>query len=218
MTSTVLWTIAGFMFALALAPSVYFYDQYRDIKGQLHARGKAPSETAKELEGLVSRHMSLPKESPSIARVSDRGALAAQEFFKKAENGDKVLIYKNAKLAVLYRPSTDKIINVGPILLGAEESTAKPALAEFDIVVYNGSSTRGYAKEIGDQVQSAHPNLTTIKLADARGIYPKSVVVVLNTEAKAVAEMIAKELGGAVGALPGGEASPAADLLIIAGK
>ncbi|MBI1863270.1 LytR C-terminal domain-containing protein [Candidatus Microgenomates bacterium] len=223
-TSTLKWVIAGIVLAAALAPSVYFYDKYQGARIELHAVGRAPAETAKELEELVGKHMSLPKETPSIARVSDKTALAGQEFFNKALNGDKVLIYKAAKLAILYRPSTDKIVNVSQISVEPSPTPEKEASGTatphktISVAVYNGSTTAGYAKLVKEQIEKAHDEIKVIKLADARGNYAKSVVSYFNDDAKAVATDLAQELKGEILKRPAIEASPAADILVIAGK
>lgn len=78
-----------------------------------------PAQNEKEAKALaekVGRLMTLPKdEVPTVSTVSDPSKLASQSFFAKAEIGDKVLIYTQAKIAVLYDPSTDTIINVAPV-------------------------------------------------------------------------------------------------------
>jgi len=64
----------------------------------------------------VGTNLDLPKgESPTVATVTDVNQLKGQVFFKNAQNGDKVMIYTQARKAILYRPSTNKIIEVGPI-------------------------------------------------------------------------------------------------------
>lgn len=64
----------------------------------------------------VSEHMLLPeRETPNVATVSDLHALEGQLFFKRAEIGDKVLMYLVSQRAIIYRPSIDRIIEVGPI-------------------------------------------------------------------------------------------------------
>jgi len=65
---------------------------------------------------VVGKLMELPAEMPTVATVSDVTKLPPdQPFFSLAKNGDKVLFYNDAKKAILYRPSIDKIINVAPI-------------------------------------------------------------------------------------------------------
>jgi hypothetical protein len=78
---------------------------------------KSPvADDAAMLINKVGQLMELPiGEKPTIATVSDMTKLKGQPFFDKAENSDKVLIYKLAKKAILYRPSENKIINVAPV-------------------------------------------------------------------------------------------------------
>ncbi len=75
----------------------------------------------------VGKLMELPEgEKPTLATVSDPAQLLAQPFFARAKVGDKVLVYLQAKKAVLYRPSTNKIINVGPVNVNQPAPTAEP--------------------------------------------------------------------------------------------
>lgn len=60
----------------------------------------------------VGALMDLPNEEPTIATVSDVSKLKDQQFFAKAQNGDKVIIFPNAQKAILYRPSSNKIIEI----------------------------------------------------------------------------------------------------------
>lgn len=60
----------------------------------------------------VGKLIDLPDETPTIATVSDISKLSGQEFFAKAQNGDKVIIFAKAQKAILYRPGTNKIIEV----------------------------------------------------------------------------------------------------------
>jgi hypothetical protein len=56
-----------------------------------------------------------PGETPTVATVTDLKPLAGEAFFKEAAVGDKVLIYATSSKAILYRPSTDKVIQVAPL-------------------------------------------------------------------------------------------------------
>jgi hypothetical protein len=104
--------------------SVYLYLENRELKQdpQLMAQ--------QEVEALVlevGQFLVLPTdETPTIATVTDPAKLREQSFFMNAEVGDKVLLYTNAKKAILYRPSTQKIIEVAPINLGTEGETFIP--------------------------------------------------------------------------------------------
>lgn len=63
------------------------------------------------------------KEDPTVAQVEDKNKLKGQTFFDNAKDGDYVILYRAAKLALLYREDIHKLINVGPISLSTEQST-----------------------------------------------------------------------------------------------
>ena len=92
--------------------SVFFYNKYQSIKNNPTELVK--QETKKLVED-IGRLVDLPTgEDPTVATVTDSTKLADQTFFKYAQNGDKLLAYTIAKKAILYRPSTNKIINIAP--------------------------------------------------------------------------------------------------------
>jgi hypothetical protein len=76
---------------------------------------RAVAETAK-VQGDVAKLMDLPAETPTVTTVSDAAGLRTQPFFSGVENGDKILIFIEAHKIVLYRPSTNRVVNSGPIL------------------------------------------------------------------------------------------------------
>ena len=64
----------------------------------------------------VEKLTELPQgETPTIATVTDVKPLQSQDFFKDAQTGDKLLLFTKSKRAILYRPSTNKIIVVAPL-------------------------------------------------------------------------------------------------------
>jgi len=82
----------------------------------------------KQTQALIDRVgllMQLPKsETPTVAGVSDAAAAKQQSaFFANAANGDKVLMYVKAGEAILYRPSTNKIILVAPLTFNNAATT-----------------------------------------------------------------------------------------------
>ncbi|HSX02385.1 MAG TPA: hypothetical protein VLI05_03665 [Candidatus Saccharimonadia bacterium] len=63
----------------------------------------------------VARHMLLPAgEQPELATVTDATKLQTP-FLRQAHNGDKLLVYEKAGQAIIYRPSLDRIVAVGPV-------------------------------------------------------------------------------------------------------
>ena len=82
-----------------------------------------------DLISEVGKLVALPEgETPTIATITDIEKIKGQPFFQKAKNGDKVLIYTNAKKAILYDPNAKKIIDVAPINIGSPSGqTTSPA-------------------------------------------------------------------------------------------
>lgn len=69
-----------------------------------------------EIVSKVGKLTDLPKgETPALAEIMDISKLKTQPFFSKAQNGDDVLIYSKAKIAYIYRPSSNRIINIAPV-------------------------------------------------------------------------------------------------------
>ena len=66
-----------------------------------------------------------------MATVSDLEKLKDQPFFAKAKIGDKVLIYTDAKKAILYDPVNDKIVEVAPINIGNSNPAEAPETASM---------------------------------------------------------------------------------------
>lgn len=95
--------------------SVRMYLQSREELTRLQQTSPQNGEQeAKDIIARVGRHMMLPNEIPTVTGVTDVATLRDQPFFAKALNGDQILVY--SKRAILYRPSIDKIIEVGYVL------------------------------------------------------------------------------------------------------
>lgn len=116
---------------LAVAGISYFYFQYAKSQAEIaHLRELSKSGTTEEVEQLVSavgKLMELPTgENPTVATIKDKEKLKDQPFFDRAENGDRLLIYAQAKRAILYRPSTNKIIDISSLNIGSSAPTPTP--------------------------------------------------------------------------------------------
>lgn len=108
----------------------YYYNKYTDSQKEVK-RLSNPQEAAKtqvnEAVASVGKLVDLPSgETPTLATVNDPTKLKDQTFFANAKVGDQVLIYTQAKKAVLYRPSTNRIIEIAPVNIGA----SKPATGQ----------------------------------------------------------------------------------------
>ncbi len=130
---------AGVLLLLAaLAGAGYFYTKYQQLRKNPSAAVQADT---KALVDRVGKLMELPSgETPTIATIQDKDKLKDQPFFKDAQNGDKILIYAQAKKAIIFRESTNKIINVGPIAIN-DTSQTSPTTTSPAPAPSNSSST-----------------------------------------------------------------------------
>lgn len=115
----VLVALSGFL--------VYQYIHSQNEVKRLSNPQESAREETRQLTAKLGRLVEIPtNETPTIATVSDVSKLKDQPFYAKAQNGDKVLIFSQAKRAFLYRPSTDKVIELAPINIG-NNAAAQPA-------------------------------------------------------------------------------------------
>lgn len=99
---------------------IYYYFQYRSLTSRI----QNPGLEAKEVLAKVGKLIDLPEgEEPTIATVNDAEAIRSQPFFTKAQNGYRVIIYTNARMAILFDETNNKIINVGTINMGTPSGT-----------------------------------------------------------------------------------------------
>jgi hypothetical protein len=100
---------------LFAAVAGFFFWQWQSLKSNPNIEAQA---TSTRLIEKVGKIYDLPKdEKPTVALISDKNKLKDQSFFEKAQNGDYLIMYTNAKLALLYREKENKLINVGPITI-----------------------------------------------------------------------------------------------------
>jgi len=189
-----------------------------------------PNADAERVVKEVEKIYLLPDEVPTLATVSDKNQLADQVFFKNAENGDKVLIYSTASIAILYRPSLGKIINVGPISVDTEqiEANAKQQeptpveeeeLSNVQVLILNGTTTVGLTQQASDELEDTEFVSISDRDDAANKPYPDTVVIYTDSSNKPQADEIAKVFSSSVaGKLPEGESANGADIVIILGE
>ena len=205
---------------LALGFGGFSFYQYQQSQTELKRLKENPQEAAiaeaKKLVERVGKLIDLPKdEEPTVANITDAKKLSDQAFFQAAQNGDKVLIYTKAKKAILYRPSSNKVIEVAPVDLGGGRQTEQ----KVTVALYNGTTTVGLTGTVERQLEGKFLNVDiTVKENASKNDYEKTVVVALSSGKEVEAKAIAEFLGVQVAALPQGEAKPEADILIILGS
>lgn len=195
----------------------FYYNRYQKTQNLLKDPTAAQHAEMKDITGKISKLMDLPTgEDPSVATILDKEKLKDQPFFTKAENGDKVVIYTKAGQAILYRPSTNRIVNVSPINLGEA-----PAIT-IKVAAYNGTGISGLTTKFAGDIVKLISNVTVVSKANAaKADYEKSVVVDLTGQKADLAKQIAEFIGGEVSTLPEGETKPtdsSIELLVILGR
>ena len=235
-------TVFSALFVLlvgATGAAGYFYYQYRTAT--------AVSSEADEiavLTKMLGAMLELPAdETPTLATVMDKEKLASQPFFQKAENGDKVLIYTSVGRAILYRPSTKKIVDMTTVNVNTPAPTDAPQPSEsvtaampapgappdtvekvvvqnVPIALYNGSTKVGATNTLEDEIKAQFDTVEVVTKDKAvKNDYQGNLVIDLSGSNADLAKSIAESFAGTVGTLPDGETAPAGtDILIIVGN
>ncbi len=209
--------------------TVVAYKQYPSLFSRWIKPESPNANAQKEATSLVAevgKYVDLPSdEVPTVATVSDAEKLKSQPFFAKAQNGDRVLFFTNAKKAYLYRPSTKKVLDIAPLSVGqstevGDSASPKPSVnaAPIKVSLLNGTTTVGLTNTAETKLK-AIDGVTVTKKANATSTdYTRTIVVnVTNVKADVIAK-IAQTVGGTVETLPAGEAKPDADVVIILAK
>ena len=107
-------------------PSYYFYHQNQLSQARLKDPNTANQQVIDEVVKKVNHLILLPSgEQPTLASVSDVKKVQDQPFFQNAQNGDKVLVYTQARKAYLYRPSQNILIEVAPLNVSAASAAQR---------------------------------------------------------------------------------------------
>lgn len=173
-----------------------------------------PQNELKTVLKAAGKLIVLPQnEQPTLATVSDKTKLLNQPFFADAQNGDKVLIYTNAKKAILYRPSINKIIEVGPVTIASPTAAQK-----IRVAIYNGTKISGLAASTELQLKEKTNSIEVVSKTNAKGDFSKNLVVDITGKNKNMVQELINIIGGEAATLPAEETKPDADILVILGK
>ncbi len=114
---------------LALGSTYYFFNQYQEAQKLLKDPSAISRKQGDEIKAKLSKLIVLPDEAPTIATITDIKQLDKQPFFKNAQNGDKLIIFPKARKAILWRPSSNLIIETAPVNIGQPQggTTVTPA-------------------------------------------------------------------------------------------
>lgn len=119
--------IAPLLLVAVLGATLYYF---RDMQFLPPTVSEAPVDAVSQIVSEVEKQYLLPKgETPTLAIITSLDELKGQEFFAKAQVGDAVLIYLQAKKGFLWRPSTRQVIEVGPVSIKTPEAQTETVSA-----------------------------------------------------------------------------------------
>lgn len=102
---------------VALAACIVFYVKYRDSQDTVEARQK-------RIVAQVGRAVELPQSTPAVVTVADKSKLANKELAARVENQDMLLVYGADKRIIIYRPTTQKVVDMLRISTAVEQQPA----------------------------------------------------------------------------------------------
>jgi len=244
-TNKYLWSFfLVVVLVIAISSAGYFYFQYQTLN-------QTQTTDAQELAAVVKKVnqlMELPEEeTPVLATVTDKEKVAAQAFFSRSENGDKVLLYTQLGRAILYRPSTNKIVDITiinatetadssideaiiPSITPSIESIiisptivpiSSPSAALLTkVALLNGTKTSGLAGTSERRLLPAVPDIQISRKGNAvQQNYLTTQVITVAANASQKASEIASFYKATVSSqLPEGETGNDADVVVILGE
>ncbi|OGE09991.1 hypothetical protein A3A60_03905 [Candidatus Curtissbacteria bacterium RIFCSPLOWO2_01_FULL_42_26] len=216
-----LYVVALILLAVAIFSLFELAKARQELKSFKTSPEQAASKEVDKLVSDVSKLMDLPSdEKPTIATVRDPQKVKDQPFFEKAQENDKVLIYNNAKLAILYRPQTNKILNVAPINIGASQNSAtQPAEQEIKFIILNGTTIAGAAGRYQQKLQEKVASAKIISIGNAKDNNVADTFIIDSSgKQTSILEDLAKNLEVKVGTLPQDQLDEDADFIIVVGK
>ena len=176
----------------------------------------------KTVESMISVPMS--GDIPTFALVDDLTKVSNEPFFRNVQVGDTLFVYPKSKIAILFRPSNQKIINMADISApAAGAATAQQsAPSESPAPSSRPQKVQMYFSTLDVNAQSAQkvrlqglPNITVLgEKTIEPGIVTKSRVINVSgdaTRAREIANLFDAELGG----LPETVSAGDADIVVI---
>lgn len=193
------------------------YELYR-AKDPTYAQKLADAEAVALVE-KVGKLIDLPSEKPQVAIVKDAEIVKKSEpFFVNVENGDRLLMYSDR--VILYRPSDNKLVNVGPRLPSPETGSGNGGQAineavETTVELRNGSNTLGKAREFEQGVIEAEFQVIAVESASRKDYESISIYNVKSVDVSRLESLYKVK---AQSGLPEGEKETDASVLVIVGN
>lgn len=115
------WLVIAIIMVIVGFGSYTYGQRQLEKNNPLSAKNEASIANDRAIHDVVAKVgklMELPKdEQPAMITIIDKSKLANELFFADALDGDQVLVYGLARKVIIYRPSTDKIIEATTFIL-----------------------------------------------------------------------------------------------------
>jgi cytoskeletal protein RodZ len=181
---------------------------------------KGPSIIKSEEKALVaeiSKSLTLPKdEEPTVATVTDPEKLSSQFFFKDAQKGDKLLIYQNAKKVILYRPSENRVVEVGMVNINGQAALT-PSAQSYRMAILNSTKDTGITSSMETKIQQTDNAVQITEKGTSVLTYNESFLVDVKGDKSSEAQKLIQGLGIKTGNLPDAERKIDVDFILIIG-
>ena len=172
----------------------YYYLQYKKM---LASQNVSVQSEIKTLTDKIGKFVDLPtNEEPTMAEVKDTEKLKGQLFFANAQNGDKVLIYSQNRKAILYRPATNKVIEVTSLAEKTDNQDTTPASTPNDSAPADNAQTAPASQDSAPTTPVE--NQDTQKIPTEESVQPKNVFVYNGSKIKGLAAKLADEISAGV--------------------
>lgn len=158
------------------------------------------------LIGMISKRVVLPtSEKPQVSTVVDETKVN-QPFLANSRKGDKVLLYFQESRAVVYRPSTGQVVNMGPLVSPNPRVQLRNGTNDDIPLQFRNKLTGSTEYAIASQDVAVKRDYSQTIVIDVAGNRPD------------VARRLAVLLGAKIAELPDSETRPDADMLVIVGS
>lgn len=107
----------GILFLLLVGVSAYAYYLYQQNQDL-----QSPERQAARVVAAISRHIIVPtEETPGIFPVDK--AKNTETFFKNAETGDLLVVYRSTNQALIWSPRRNILVNAGVLVVNPTQDT-----------------------------------------------------------------------------------------------
>lgn len=120
--------LIALVLVILLGVGGYFgWMKYQEMQNSPEAQAAKADAEKKDILAELGKLMVLPEGDPVLFKVNDEETMKKQQaFFKDTKNDDVLLVFQESSKAIIYRPSTGVIVNVGPINFDKDAEAETP--------------------------------------------------------------------------------------------